>query len=413
MLVQGVTRDVGYELGSERLVLPFIYATLGGPLLFSGLLLALVQFFKFLAQIIGAPLIALARGTKGYIAATTAVGATILAAVSVVPIDLSAHWLVILFVLMAVVIGLCKGINNLAFQDLLGRSLFEDDRALELYVTASISGLIVILVVLGSIFMLSVESPHAANTQLVLVGAAMLIVSSLAMIFLKEPAKTGRGSIQPTDGPPGLRDYVSELRVGMKTVVGLTWFRQYLTARLLLVTVEISMPFFAIHAARLHPDTTPNLAIFIIAGSLGMIIGGIIWPKLGGTSNRLTMGLASLFACLAAIAALILQYDATLRMPLTHSAVFFLLSIAVQGVTVGRTVYLVNAASEADRPYCITISNLAAGLLGLVLAFVLGSISQIQGAVAALAVMVPVTLVAAMFAARLPEQRKSEPELAE
>ncbi len=402
LLVQGVAREVGYELSSEKLVLPFLYASLGGPLFFAGLLISTVEFCKFVAQISGSPLVAFARRTKWHVGLTTAVSAATLAVLSFLSEDLSPHFLVVAFVLTAAIIGLCKGVNNLAFQDLLGRSLFEGSRARLLFVSGSVTGLFVILSVIGSIAIGESESAHAAHIELILIGFGMLMAASLIILFLNEPAKAPEAFAEVADRRSTLQGYFAELRVGTRTVADLEWFHKYLKVRILLVPIEIAMPFFAIHASALHPDTTPSLSLFVIAGSAGMILGGIVWPRLSRNSNRLNMSMATLIGCLCAIGALMLQFIPDLRMPMTHAGVFLLLAFATQGVVVSRTVYLVNAASDAQRPYCVSLSNLAGGVVGLGLAFVLGGITQIQGAIAALLVMIPLNVVAAIYAIRLP-----------
>lgn len=171
------------------------------------------------------------------------------------------------------------------------------------------------------------------------------------------------------------------------------------------------MPFFAIHAAALHPDTAPSLSIFVIAGSIGMVVGRIVWPPVRKNSIRLVMNASAFLARVAAIGALMFQLLPALRMPLTHASVFALLAFAVQGVVVSRTVYVVDAASDAERPYCISLSNLAAGIVGLVLALILGSIAQQRGAIAALLAMAPLNIVAAIYARTLPDIRR--PDMAE
>jgi hypothetical protein len=140
LLTQGVTREVGYELSSEKLVLPFVYASLGGPLFFAGLLLSVVEFCKFIAQITGSPLIAMSARTKWYVGLSTIVSAFTLAVVTMISANLSPNFLVVVFLLTAVIIGFCKGVNNLAFQDLLGRSIFEGTRARLLFVSGSVTG---------------------------------------------------------------------------------------------------------------------------------------------------------------------------------------------------------------------------------------------------------------------------------
>ena len=410
LLIQGVTREVGYELSSEKLVLPFIYAALGGPLFYAGLMLSMVEFSKFGAQIVGSPLIAWSPRTKFIVGLTTVVAAAALMTVSLIALELPPHLLVVIFLAVSAIIGLCKGLNLLAFQDLLGRALFADSRPRLLFFTGAATGVLVILLALGAIFLADLEAEDEIHLELIWLGIGMLLLASLAILFLDERAKAGRPRSPERSPGHTPMSYLSELRHGLETVSGLAWFRQFLKARLLLTTVEVAMPFFAIHAVALHPETAPVLSLFVLAGSVGMIAGGFVWPGVSKRSLRLVMTTAPLLACVAVFGAITLQLTPSLRMPGTHMFVFGILTFAVQGVVVSRTVYLVDAASDGERPYCISLSNLAGGLFGFVLAIIGGSIVTIQGAIAALICMLPMNLAGALLAWRLEDPQRTRIE---
>ena len=75
LLGQGVVKSVGDQVSSEKLVLPFLYTPLGGPVFFAGLLMPIVTVSTLGSQ------------------------------------------------LFAIVVGLAKGHVSLTFQDMLGRVL--------------------------------------------------------------------------------------------------------------------------------------------------------------------------------------------------------------------------------------------------------------------------------------------------
>src|SRR5690606_17945138 len=79
LLVQGVTRRIANELSSERLVLPFLYAALGGPVLFAGVFAPAVIVGRLASQLLGSQLVAMARRTKLFLSATTGFSALVLA----------------------------------------------------------------------------------------------------------------------------------------------------------------------------------------------------------------------------------------------------------------------------------------------------------------------------------------------
>jgi hypothetical protein len=105
LLAQGVFRNVGMELGSEKLVLPFLYATLGGAVFYAGLLIPAAIIARLGAQLLGARLIAITPVSKWYLAMGTVVAAIPLAIVSLVAGDIGQGWLPLVFLATAMVVG--------------------------------------------------------------------------------------------------------------------------------------------------------------------------------------------------------------------------------------------------------------------------------------------------------------------
>ncbi|MDP5216746.1 hypothetical protein Q5Y75_05910 [Ruegeria sp. 2205SS24-7] len=404
LTVQGVCNQVGFELCSEKLVLPFIYTAVGGPAYFAGTILSTVNITKFLSQVPGATFLTRVRYSKRVMACSTLICVAALAAVAMMRDDFAAQTVVVIFLLAAALIGVGKGLGVLAFQDVFGRSLWQSSRARLLFLTGAVTGLGVIASTYLSVNYLDFDGDDSFNSELIVVGAVLLTLSAAAALMLREPAKTTSGGTEQTD-TGAFRNFSDEVRGGLAIAGRQTWFRKYLVARMLLTPIEVATPFFAIHAVALHPDTAPSLPTFVVAGALGMMIGGAVFPAFSRKSDRLTMNVSALIACLGALLSLSLQFFPDLRNLATHSAAFLLLAIANQGVSVSKTVYLVNAASDDTRPYCVAASNLVSGVLGFLLALVLGMIAHVQGAEAALIGMIPLNLAAAYYVMRLPSSR--------
>jgi hypothetical protein len=401
LLGQGVFKSVGDQFSSEKLVLPFLYTTLGGPVFFAGLLMPIVTVSTLGSQLFGAPAVKAALRSKWYLATAIGITASALALICLIAGDIPPVYLVVSFLSVAIVIGLAKGLVSLTFQDMLGRVLAESSRANLLFAIGAGGGLFAIVAGLVSYFSANPESPRDTQIGMMWAGIGMLVLAALVTVAVRE---TPREFPHPAeDGPPeaNRKGYVTDLYGSVQVVSKLPWFRRFMIARLLFLSIELAMPFFAIHAARFHAATSISLSMFVVSASIGMVLGGIIWPRISKLSIRLVMAASALIAAVAGLIALASHLVGPLQVPVTHAFTFMLLAFAAQGIVNARTVYVVGAASDEQRPYCIAVSNVIAGLVGLVMALLVGSIAHAQGAIAGLMVMVVLNIVTALYVPRL------------
>ena len=70
---------------------------------------------------------------------------------------------------------------------------------------------------------------------------------------------------------------LAELSRGFRLIGSHPWFRRLLIGRALLLSVELAIPFYAIHAATLHDPTAQNLSVFVVASGIGVISSGLLW----------------------------------------------------------------------------------------------------------------------------------------
>lgn len=393
LLLQGTFRNVGIELGSEKLVLPFLYTTLGGAVFFAGLLAPIVIIAKLGAQLLGARLIAVTRVGKWYLALGTTIAAIPLAVLSLMAGDIAVAWLPVAFILAALIIGFSIGFGTLTFQDMLGRVLSEGNRASLLFVTGAVVAVLTISAALFSQFATGFEPAAEAwrdHVHLVWTATAMMVLSSFAALAIREQPKI----VAQPESRPG---YLAALRKGMEVSYRLRWLRRFLVARVLLLSVEIVIPFFVVHAAEFYGDTPISLSFFVISSSIGMLIGGFVWPRISKISIQRVLTISAMIAFAAAMLALGRNLIPALQFPATHAVIFALLAFALQGVVSGNTVYVVNASDDEARPYCVALSNLVAGVAGVGLALVAGLISQQRGIIAALVIMGILNVIAALY----------------
>lgn len=401
LLVQGVARRIGNELSSEKLVLPFLYTALGGPVLFSGVFAPVVVVARLLAQLLGARLVELTSQTRFYLALSTALIAVTLVSVAVLSPVAPVAWLPMIFILASTVMGISSGFGALTFQDMIGRVLNAQPRTNLLFAIGGLSGAGVIVTTIVSQWLAGTAAAETAgrdHTLLIWVGAGMLLLSSLGALAVRED----RRALSPFATDKG---YAASLVDSVRIVWRLPWFRRFTVERMLLMSVEMVTPFFAVHAATFHPATVPSLSLFVIAVSAGMIGGGLAWPFVSRRSIQLVLSASAVMASLAALLALANHLVVAIQAPLTHAAMLFLLGFATQGSLDGSTAYVVGSSSDGERPYCIAVSNLAAAITGVGLAFAAGLVAEQRGVIVAILIMGVLNLAAAYVAMTLPTVR--------
>ncbi|MEP0320447.1 MFS transporter [Bauldia litoralis] len=399
LLVQGVARRVANELTSEKLVLPFLYTALGGSIIFAGLFAPVVIVARLVSQLLGARLVEVSsRGNIliGVAVALTAVVFIFLASgTGGVPLAL----LPVVFIVASALLGLSNGFSALAFQDLIGRVLGDRSRITLLFAIGAASGALVIVTTLISQVMVGFEAddqPARDHVHLVWAGVAMMLLSAGAAFMVREAP---RASVANDSG----EGYLASALRNARLVMRVPWFRRFVRMRVLLLSVEMVLPFFAVHAATYHAATAPSLSFFVISFSLGMIAGGLIWPRIGKRSIQMVLSLSAALAGVAALLALANHVFGGVQSLYLHAAMIFLLAFATQGSLDGSTAYVVRSSTDEQRPYAISVANLAAGVVGIGVALLAGFIADGPGVIVAIGIMGATNILGVIYALRLPD----------
>lgn len=402
LIGQGISWDCSRSLASPRLVLPFLYIALGAPVLFAGLLLPIVQVSRLIGTIAAAPVVSAASLRKWHGAIGIIVIATSLAIIGLAARTLHSVWLVTVFLLVAAIIGVARGIITVAYQDLLGRVLPSNRQSTLLYEESALAGLLAMAIAWGSNSALPGTDPLDGHLALLWAAAGVCFLSGLCIAIIRErPPERGTS---PAPSPKAVQDetgYLTELREGFRAVVGLAWFRRFLVARGLFLSIELATPFYAIHAATLHKDKLGSLSVFVIASCAGVIVGGPLWRRVSRDSIRLVMALSSAIAAAGGLLAIAVQLWPQLQYPIAHAGVFFLMSIAAHGIVNARTVYLVGCAPEAERLYFIVVADTLTGGLGVLVAFAFGVLAHFSHVVWPIIVILGLNISALIYTRRL------------
>jgi len=402
LLSQGTFVNIRYQLASSNLVLPFIYMAIGAPVIFAGLILPIAQISRLISQLVLAPLIGGRGLRKWYIAMSMLTTAVALAFVGLVAHSTKSEWLGILFLLVAAVLGISGSISGLAYKDLVGRVLPEKRQNALVFTQTALAGLVTVLIALGSHHFISHPNSLDAHLELIWVAIVVTGLAGLSIACVREtPAATAareaREAEEASKGNGLFGTFQDQFSSAMKVV----WFRRFLVARTLFLSVELATPFYAVHAATYHASHHGSLSIFVIASSLGLFGGGILWGRIGAKSTQAVMVLASLTACAAGATAIAIEMIPEARSQLLHGVVFFLISLAAEGTSNARTLYLVNHASDSERPYFLAVSSVVTGMTGTAFAFIFGTLAHLQNAIWPVWCLVALNVIAAVYCRRL------------
>ncbi len=377
LLVQGVFVEIARNLAGPRLVLPFLYLAFGAPVFLAGALIPLIQLSRVAGQILCAPFINATPVLKWYMVTGSVVIALALSLAGLAADLTSVHLVAVTFLIAVAGVGFGQAISRIAFQHMLGSVMTEDRRGALLFTQTAVSGVVAIAVawLLHRIF----SDVGSLDSHLTLLwgGVVGYLVAAVLATALQE-SRTGDVEPRQSKASSALAGYFDAIRSGTAETFREPWFRRFVVARFLLGSVELAMPFYAIHAASLHASTQGSLSVFVIAASAGLVVCGPLWQRLSRVSLPGLLNTACAFAVVAGAIAIAIENVPLLRHEICYGLVFFLVSAANQGVSSARKIYLAEAAPPARRAYYIAGAESVVGMIGLPFAFALAALAHLQ-----------------------------------
>ena len=400
LLSQGTLLDVSQALSSPKLVLPFLYIALGAPILFAGLLIPLVQIGRMLGQVASAPIIASAQICKWYLGLGILAAAASLSLIALAEKSQSVHFLILIFLLVATMIGLGQGLSRLAFQNMLGYIIPIRVRGRLLFAQTGISGLLAIVIAWTIYKFYSDQEPSQGQMTLIWVSIGVGVLASILSMTIKEtpPAKTEEVI---SDRVPNKPIFSREMSDGIRAAIQVHWFRRFILTRALFLSIELATPFYVIHAAGSHVKRSGALSSFVIATGLGLLVGGVLWNQCSRWPLRYIMSLAATLAAFAALTAIGIEYWGQMDRVLLYTVVFFLIAIADQGISSTRKLYLANIGNGEERAYYIAVSDTLTGGVAILVAFLLGVVAHVQYAIWPILILGGFNILSAYYAVGL------------
>jgi len=201
----------------------------------------------------------------------------------------------------------------------------------------------------------------------------------------------------------GGRNALAEAREGLAFYRQYPGFRRFLTARGLLLAVELATPFYVLHAGQYLQLQVQDIGLLVVAVGFSQIISSPFWGRMADSTSKQVMLRSVQIAAGATLLALLLTLIPLYSVQYAgYLLVFVLIGLAESGVRLGRKTYLVDAVPQEDRATYTAFSNSTIGVLA-VGAGGAGFIAQWLGASSMLA-FIGLTLLAGMLACqKMPE----------
>ncbi|SHJ19159.1 Major Facilitator Superfamily protein [Malonomonas rubra DSM 5091] len=352
----GAASKLAEQIAGPNLILPWLFQILGAPVWMFGFLLPIKQSFSLLPQMVVAGQIRRLAVRKW-----VWVGSGLVQMLCLLLMIPAALWFSptaagISLLLLLVVFSSASGTASVAFQDVLGKTVGKGHRGKLLAQRAFIGG---ILTTLAGFMLNRVQGDAQGLTPvLYLLFFAALLWALAALCF---------GLIRETPGAvSGGRNAIAEAREGIGFYRQYPGFRRFLTARGLLLTVELATPFFVLHAGQQLQLKVQDVGMLVVAVGFSQLISSPFWGKMADSTSRQVMLRSVQIAAAATFLALLLTIIPFY--PLRYAAyllVFVLIGLAESGVRLGRKTYLVDAVPQDERATYTAFSNSTIGLLAV------------------------------------------------
>ncbi|MDQ8180780.1 hypothetical protein [Pelagicoccus sp. SDUM812005] len=391
-LASNILSKLADELSSARLVLPWLFSSLGAPLGLVGFIVPLREAGVLLPQLFVSEYLRRKEKRKNaWLAGAAFSGVCLLLVGGLTPfLPSSLAGYLTLFLLLAYSLG--RGVCSVSAKDVIGKTVSKKRRGALMGYSAGISSALVLAVGLWLTFAKS-DSGSSLPFVLILAAGALWLLSALCFSqIVEEPGAT-----------EGARSPVDAIRENLALLTDDREFRHYLLARGLLLSVALAPPFYTLMAKEGN-DSASTLGWLIVAGGIAGTIGGPIWGRFADLSSRMTMAMASLASGIFGIGiALAYQFGDSrwLQAPLAQAILFFTISVFYAGVRLGRKAYLVDMIS-GDKSAYVAVGNTLIGI-ALLLMGSLGFLAQSLGPSGAIGILGLISVAGSLVAWRLRE----------
>ena len=380
---------VAGTLALPSVILPWVWTVLGLPLVLIGLVIPLLQGGRLLSPLILLRWVAELHHRKWLVVTSVGIIALVLGCLAL--LSLQTGWpqevLIVLLLAIALLIGIGRGGARFGYKEVIARTLEKKQRGTLVSRAASIGGWVALGVALLFHWLAAGNGQDGTELLHILAGAGLWFIAGCCYAMLYED----------TYSNPEHPSTKALLRRGLQVFRQEKSIRQFTLLRMLLLSLDLAYPFYTVHAVAIHGNDGISLSLIIIFTSLASIVQGPIWGKRLNRSPRQSLVLAALLAAIAGALLLCIELFSWMEYPVVHGLGLLLVGLAVQGGLNARNLYMVEITTEENRPIVTTFTTTLSGIVGLVLAGLLGTVAHYQNVALVIIALILLQVCAAIY----------------
>ncbi|MDF1764091.1 MAG: MFS transporter [Oleibacter sp.] len=392
---------LGDALINPKVTLPWIMQALGAPTWMLGWLVPIRESGSMLPQLAIASWVRRMAIRKWMWVLGSILQAICVAAIALVSVTLSGASAGFAILALLVLFSLARGLSSVAVKDVLGKTIPKQRRGSLTGWADSAAGLITLVVALLLISGFVGEGSLSLYAIGFACAAGMWLLAAGCYANIKEyPGEVDGGN-------NGLKVAFSRISI-LSTDAQ---FRHFVITRSLLLCSALSAPFIVVLAQQQSNVGVSLLALFMAASGLASLISGPFWGRFADTSSRQVMVSAGLLTAGLGLTIFTLAFWAkSLLNPIwVLPTLYFVLSIAHQGVRLGRKTYVVNMAEGNKRTDYVSVSNTLIGAI-LLLTGLISALEPWVGISGLILILSLMGLAGSWMAMSLPEVEKTNAE---
>ncbi|MCH8503022.1 MAG: MFS transporter [Ectothiorhodospiraceae bacterium] len=392
----GAASKLAEQIGGPNLVLPWLLATIGTPAFIIGFLMPIKQAGSLAPQLLVSGQIRRLALRKWAWVGAGLTQALMLVLIALTALTMEPLMAGLVVLALFTVFSVCSGVASVSFQDVTGKTIPKGRRGRMLSNRAAIGGLLTLVAGLILHFGIGESANATTYASMVIFAALLWVLAAILFAALDETPGATEGGRNPAQ----------ELANGLIITRRYPGYRRYLSTRAFLLSVELAMPFYALHGREVFGGEVAALGVFIVTVGLANVISSPVWGYFSDRSSRTVLGISGVMAAAAGVVALtVAVLPDALQTTYAYTLVFILLGIAEAGVRLGRKTYLVDAAPKDERPLYVAFSNTSIGVLALA-AGGMGVFASVFGVNALVVLLVVLALLGTMAAWYMPEAER-------
>lgn len=379
---------------NPKITLPWLLQSLGAPAWMLGWLVPIRESGSMLPQLALGSIVRRMPVRKWMWVLGSVLQAGCVAAIALVAINLNGATAGAAILALLIIFSLSRGLNSIAFKDVVGKTIPKQRRGSLSGWASALAGLITMMV--AALMFSGILGQGSAQLYAAgFAGAAglWLFAATLYATIKEYPGATDGGK-------NGLSEAIQRLSL----IKNDKHFQHFVTTRALMLCSALSAPFIVVMAQRHLDNSLGLLALFMAASGLASLVSAPFWGRFADNSSRLVMVNAGLLTATVGlvIVGVSIWFSSLLNLTWLLPFLYFVLSIAHQGVRLGRKTYVVNMAEGNQRTDYVSVSNTLIGGI-LLLTGLISALEPLIGISGLIFILSMMGLIGSWMAAQLPE----------